>query len=75
MLYSALNFAAGFFGIPYEDKYLQSITIEDPGVRPPLPFSFLPPLPSPLYTLSSLKIIVQQHPRTVQNLHQHRRQI
>ncbi|VDC02885.1 unnamed protein product [Peniophora sp. CBMAI 1063] len=31
MLYSALNFAAGFFGIPYEDKYLQSITIEDPG--------------------------------------------
>ncbi|KAI0029734.1 phosphoglycerate mutase-like protein [Vararia minispora EC-137] len=31
MLYSALNFAAGFFGIPYEDKYLQSITIEDTG--------------------------------------------
>lgn len=33
MLTSALNFASGFFGIPYEDKYLQSITIEDPGVR------------------------------------------
>jgi hypothetical protein len=33
MLYSALNFASGFFGIPYEDKYLQSITIEDSGVR------------------------------------------
>lgn len=31
MLTSALNFASGFFGIPYEDKYLQSITIEDPG--------------------------------------------
>ncbi|KAI0316795.1 phosphoglycerate mutase-like protein [Amylostereum chailletii] len=31
MLYSALNFAGGFFGIPYEDKYLQSITIEDPA--------------------------------------------
>ncbi|KAH9001458.1 phosphoglycerate mutase-like protein [Lactarius akahatsu] len=28
MLASALNFAAGFWGIPYEDKYLQSITIE-----------------------------------------------
>ncbi|KAI0057099.1 phosphoglycerate mutase-like protein [Artomyces pyxidatus] len=31
MLASALNFASGFFGIPYEDKYLQSITIEDDG--------------------------------------------
>lgn len=31
MLKSALNFAAGFFGIPYEDKYLQSITIEESG--------------------------------------------
>jgi len=28
MLASALNFAAGFWGIPYEHKYLQSITIE-----------------------------------------------
>jgi hypothetical protein len=32
MLASALNFAAGFWGIPYENKYLQSITIEDRGV-------------------------------------------
>lgn len=32
MLASALNFAAGFWGIPYEDKYLQSITIEARGV-------------------------------------------
>ncbi len=32
MLASALNFAAGFWGIPYEDKYLQSITIEAGGV-------------------------------------------
>ncbi|KDQ12409.1 hypothetical protein BOTBODRAFT_176358 [Botryobasidium botryosum FD-172 SS1] len=31
MLHSALNFAAGFFGIPYEDQYLQSITIEASG--------------------------------------------
>jgi hypothetical protein len=32
MLASALNFASGFWGIPYEDKYLQSITIEARGV-------------------------------------------
>ena len=32
MLASALNFAAGFWGIPYENKYLQSITIEAHGV-------------------------------------------
>ena len=32
MLYSALNFAAGFFGIPYEGQYLQSVTIEANGV-------------------------------------------
>jgi len=31
MLASALNFAAGFWGIPYENKYLQSITIEARG--------------------------------------------
>ena len=34
MLASALNFAAGFWGIPYENKYLQSITIEARGVSP-----------------------------------------
>jgi hypothetical protein len=39
MLASALNFAAGFWGIPYENKYLQSITIEDGGVS--LPVNFL----------------------------------
>jgi hypothetical protein len=33
MLASALNFAAGFWGIPYENQYLQSITIEDRDVR------------------------------------------
>jgi hypothetical protein len=32
MLASAVNFAAGFWGIPYENKYLQSITIEAGGV-------------------------------------------
>ncbi|KDQ12413.1 hypothetical protein BOTBODRAFT_634205 [Botryobasidium botryosum FD-172 SS1] len=31
MLYTALNFAIGFFGYPIEDQYLQSITIEAPG--------------------------------------------
>ncbi|KIY71949.1 phosphoglycerate mutase-like protein [Cylindrobasidium torrendii FP15055 ss-10] len=31
MLHSALNFAAGFFGIPYEGQYQQSITIEEKG--------------------------------------------
>ncbi|KAM0755559.1 phosphoglycerate mutase-like protein [Meredithblackwellia eburnea MCA 4105] len=31
MLKSALNFAAGFFGIPFEDQYHQLITIESPG--------------------------------------------
>jgi hypothetical protein len=36
MLASALNFAAGFWGIPYEHKYLQSITIEARGVSSPL---------------------------------------
>lgn len=33
MLASALNFAIGFFGYPFEGQYQQSITIEDPGVR------------------------------------------
>jgi hypothetical protein len=32
MLHSALNFAAGFFGFPIEDKYQQSILIEKNGV-------------------------------------------
>lgn len=36
MLASALNFASGFWGIPFEDKYLQSITIEARGVSSPL---------------------------------------
>ncbi|KAF8309680.1 phosphoglycerate mutase-like protein [Clavulina sp. PMI_390] len=31
MLYSALNFAIGFFGYPHQDQYLQSITIEAAG--------------------------------------------
>lgn len=32
MLSSALNFAIGFFGYPFKDKYQQSITIEADGV-------------------------------------------
>ncbi|OBZ66403.1 3-phytase A [Grifola frondosa] len=31
MLASALNFAIGFFGFPFEGQYQQSVTIEDPG--------------------------------------------
>lgn len=31
MLHSALNFAAGFFGIPYEDQYRQEVIIEEKG--------------------------------------------
>lgn len=33
MLASALNFAIGFFGYPFEGQYEQSITIEGAGVR------------------------------------------
>lgn len=38
MLYSALNFAIGFFGYPHQDQYLQEITIEAPGVSHYLPY-------------------------------------
>ncbi|WAQ83763.1 hypothetical protein PtA15_4A211 [Puccinia triticina] len=31
MLHSALNFAAGFFGLPFKSQYHQSIVIEAPG--------------------------------------------
>jgi hypothetical protein len=37
MLASAMNFAIGFFGYPFEGQYQQSITIEADGVRV-LPF-------------------------------------
>lgn len=33
MLHSALNFAVGFFGLPLEGQYQQSILIEERGVR------------------------------------------
>jgi len=33
MLASALNFAIGFFGYPFDGQYQQSITIEATGVR------------------------------------------
>jgi hypothetical protein len=33
MLASAMNFAIGFFGYPFEGQYQQSITIEASGVR------------------------------------------
>lgn len=33
MLASALNFAIGFFGYPFEGQYQQSITLEAPHVR------------------------------------------
>jgi hypothetical protein len=35
MLQSALHFAVGFFGLPLEGKYQQSITIEADGVSIP----------------------------------------
>ena len=35
MLHSALNFAVGFFGLPIEGKYLQSVTIEEQEVKFP----------------------------------------
>ena len=31
MLHSALNFAVGFFGLPIEGQYLQSVTVEAKG--------------------------------------------
>jgi hypothetical protein len=49
MLASAMNFAIGFFGYPFEGQYQQSITIEEAGVRP-----FL------LRLLSQLTLIKQQ---------------
>ena len=36
MVASAMNFALGFFGYPFEGQYQQSITIENNGVRPHL---------------------------------------
>jgi len=33
MLASAMNFALGFFGYPFDGQYQQSITIEADGVR------------------------------------------
>lgn len=34
MLHSAINFAAGFFDLPLENQYQQSILIEANGVYP-----------------------------------------
>jgi hypothetical protein len=56
MLASAMNFAIGFFGYPFEGQYQQSITIEADGVR------LLPFLPSPCPQTYSSVSIVQQHP-------------
>ena len=53
MLSSAIHFAIGFFGYPFEGQYQQSITIEHPGV------SSQPPLP--LFSLLISVIIDQQH--------------
>jgi hypothetical protein len=61
MLHSALNFATGFFGIPIEGKYLQSIMIEAPEkVRLSWPVSVLP-----------LKLLsVQQYTCPIRNVSQ-----
>ena len=42
MLASALNFAIGFFGYPFEGQYEQSITIEENGVSTPYSHSWRP---------------------------------
>jgi len=48
MLASAMNFAIGFFGYPFDGQYQQSITVEADGVRSSnvnfvvQPFTFLP---------------------------------
>ena len=51
MLASAMNFAIGFFGYPFEGQYQQSITIEADGVRSLL---FLPELSPESCTSDSL---------------------
>ena len=42
MLSSAMHFAIGFFGYPFEGQYQQSITIEHEGVSFTDPFVFPP---------------------------------
>ena len=58
MLHSALNFAAGFFDFPFDDKYQQSILIEARGVY--------------LSTFSSyhflIMCLVQQHSITIHDV-------
>ncbi|KAJ7869626.1 phosphoglycerate mutase-like protein, partial [Mycena leptocephala] len=49
MLASALNFAIGFFGYPFEGQYQQSITIEEGGVNNTLaPYKTCPNVNDPL---------------------------
>jgi hypothetical protein len=61
MLASALNFAIGFFGYPFQGKYQESITIEATGVRASL-------RPVPNYGLTFLAIAVQQYTRPIQDV-------
>jgi hypothetical protein len=56
MLASAMNFAIGFFGYPFDGMYEQSITIESHGVSFFLPLNIL----ILISTLSS--IIIHWHP-------------
>jgi hypothetical protein len=68
MLKSAQNFAAGFFGIPYEGQYQQLVTIEDDGVRPlSLSPSLRPTCPNTRATTLT-RSAVQQHARAVQDV-------
>jgi hypothetical protein len=60
MLQSALNFAVGFFGLPLEGKYQQSITIEANGVCPHL---------TPLIAhVLNIFVLGQQHSRPIQDV-------
>jgi hypothetical protein len=71
MLASAMNFAIGFFGYPFEGQYQQSITIEADkvcvsSVLPPLtPYRHPKP---PNQNVPDTVPVVQQYPRTIQNL-------
>lgn len=57
MLHSALNFAAGFFGIPYENQYHQLITVEAVGFNNTLaPYMTCPNGNNPALMLTGAKV-------------------
>ena len=62
MLASAMNFAIGFFGYPFDGQYQQSITIEADGVCLPTASTYFGEDPH----ISFLS--VQQHPCPLQDV-------